>query len=150
MSTNPMYRAEECTKDNVKSVAESAMNAGKGVFANGSNWVPRSFPSAGKRIKLAPTTGTPLGVDRAESTNAGFFDHRKQMNEDAHGTKGLQLVRFLKENASFCAMRFPNCRDALLVRQSGTNTKDGPSFPNSSTMRDRFRTTCIRWKKMPF
>ncbi|MBQ9456731.1 MAG: hypothetical protein IJU53_13795, partial [Thermoguttaceae bacterium] len=64
MSTNPMYRAAECSKDNVKSVAESAMNAGNGVFRMAPNWVPRSFLQPGRRIKLAPTDWYALGVDR--------------------------------------------------------------------------------------
>ncbi|MDO4629875.1 MAG: hypothetical protein Q4C70_11885 [Planctomycetia bacterium] len=94
MSTNPMYRATECCKDNVKAIAESAVNAGNGVFRLAPNWVPRSFLQPGKRIKLAPTDWYALGVDRGGIDERWFSSTTEAMNDGRTWDEGLSWCVF--------------------------------------------------------
>lgn len=94
MSTNPMYRAAECSKDNVKSVAESAMNAGKGVIRLAPNWVPRVFCRPGKRIKLAPTDWYGLGMHRGGIDERWFSCTTEAMNDNRNWDEGLSWCVF--------------------------------------------------------
>lgn len=53
--SKPSVQELETVSSNIKSLAESAMEANGGLLRLAPTWVPRSFLQPGKRLKLDPS-----------------------------------------------------------------------------------------------
>jgi hypothetical protein len=89
MSTSKVVK-----KDNVKSVVDRALDAGKGVLRLTPTWVPRSFLHPGRRIKLAPTDWYALGAHRGGIDERWFASTTEAANEGRLPDEGLSYVAF--------------------------------------------------------
>jgi hypothetical protein len=89
MSTSKVVK-----RDNVKSILDRAMDAGKGVLRLTPTWVPRSFLHPGKRIKLAPSDWYALGAHRGGIDERWFASTTEAANEGRSPDEGLSYVAF--------------------------------------------------------
>jgi len=80
--------------DNVKSVAEKALEAGGGLLRLIPNWVPRSFLHPGKRIRLHPDDWYAYGADRGGIDERWFGSTTEAANEGRVWHEGLSFCAF--------------------------------------------------------
>ena len=75
--------------DNVKAIAESAMEANGGLLRLTPTWVPRSFLQPGKRLKLDPKDLYAYGLNRGGIDERWFaFDDRGRQRGARARTRG--------------------------------------------------------------
>lgn len=86
-------------KDNVKSVLESALDAGEGLLRLTPTWVPRSFLHPGKRIKLHPDDWYAYGKERGGIDERWFASTTEAANEGRVWHEGLSFC--LHEGKTF-------------------------------------------------
>src|SRR3974390_2042927 len=89
-----MAQSRIVSQDNVGSILNRALDAGKGVLRLTPNWVPRNFLHPGKRIKLAPTDWYALGTHRGGIDERWFASTTEAANEGRACDEGLSYVVF--------------------------------------------------------
>ncbi len=80
--------------DSVRSVLESALDAGEGLLRLSPTWVPRSFLHPGKRIRLHPQDYYAYGADRGGIDERWFASTTDAANEGRLWHEGQSFVRF--------------------------------------------------------
>jgi len=80
--------------DNVASVLESALDAGKGLLRLTPTWVPRSFLHPGKRIRLHPQDYYSYGAERGGIDERWFSSTTEAANEGRVWHEGLSFCTF--------------------------------------------------------
>ena len=89
-----MGASQVTQRDNVGTILDRALDAGRGVLRLTPTWVPRSFLHPGKRIKLAPTDWYALGVHRGGIDERWFASTTEAMNEGREPDEGLSYAVF--------------------------------------------------------
>ena len=80
--------------ENVKSLAENAMEANGGLLRLTPTWVPRSFLQPGKRLKLDPKDLYAFGLNRGGIDERWFGSTTEAANEGREHDEGLSYVVF--------------------------------------------------------
>ncbi len=84
----PAPKAASASASAIRQVIE----AGEGILRLAPTWVPRSFLTPGKRIKLAPTDVYALGAERGGIDERWFSSTTPAANEGAPPDEGLSYV----------------------------------------------------------
>ena len=78
--------------ENVRSHAESALEAGNGLLRLAPCWVPRSFLQPGKRLKLDPNDLYAFGLNRGGIDERWFGSTTEAANEGRVHDEGFSYV----------------------------------------------------------
>jgi hypothetical protein len=92
--SKPSVQELETVSSNIKSLAESAMEANGGLLRLAPTWVPRSFLQPGKRLKLDPSDLYAFGLNRGGIDERWFGSTTEAANEGRVHDEGLSYVTF--------------------------------------------------------
>ena len=87
------------------SIAQQALEKGKGIVRLAPNWVPRSFLQPGLRLKLHPNDYYALGTNRGGIDERWFGSTTAAANEGAPPDEGLSYCVFDGERFDVMSMR---------------------------------------------
>ena len=93
MKTQSVTDLKTLTK-NIRSAAQSAVDAGSGVLRLAPAWVPRSFLHPGRRIKLHPDDLYAYGLNRGGIDERWFASTTEAANDGRVPDEGLSYVIF--------------------------------------------------------
>ena len=77
---------------NVEAIVSDALGSGEGIVRLAPAWVPRSFLSPGRRLKLAPEGIYALGVERGGIDERWLASTTKADNPGAPEDEGLSYI----------------------------------------------------------
>ncbi len=129
--------------DNSSALMAEALEAGEGILRLTPTWVPRSFLTPGKRLKLHPNDYYAMGAHRGGIDERWFASTTEAANDNREPDEGLSYVLY-KGKQFLLRDAVKELGGKLIGDRIWNKYKKWPSTPSSLTTWGRSRITCTR------